>query len=211
QAVFRETIRQCANFNYTHKKQTGGAGSLPRVAGYVELMELNPAAGNEAAFENAVMGGNIPTNFIPACENGFYEALEKGSLSGNPVCGCRLVLQDGLVHSVDSSDLAFRLAVIGAFCDIYAKTKPVILEPIMKVEVVAPSEFQSAVIGGLNSRRGTITDSEVREEDFMAITEVALNDMFGYLSHLRGMTHGKGKFSMEYKVGCYVACPLYIC
>ncbi|KAH9946761.1 elongation factor G mitochondrial [Amylocystis lapponica] len=197
--AFRETITQRANFNYTHKKQTGGAGQFGRVAGYVEPMELDPATGKDVAFENVVMGGNIPTNFIPACEKGFYEALEKGSLSGNPVCGCRLVLQDGLAHSVDSSDLAFRLAVIGAFRDIYAKTKPVILEPIMKVEVVAPSEFQSAVIGGLNSRRGTITDSEVREEEFTAIAEVALNDMFGYSSHLRGVTQGKGEFSMEYK------------
>ncbi|KAF9808124.1 hypothetical protein IEO21_07978 [Rhodonia placenta] len=197
--AFRETITQRADFHYTHKKQTGGAGQYARVIGYVEPMEPDPKTGKDVAFENFVMGGNIPSSYIPACEKGFYEALEKGSLSGNPVSGSRLVLQDGLAHSVDSSELAFRLAVIGAFREIYAKTKPVILEPIMKVEVVAPSEFQSAVIGGLNQRRGTITDSEVREDEFTAIAEVALNDMFGYSSHLRGVTQGKGEFSMEYK------------
>ena len=130
---------------------------------------------------------------------GFYEALEKGSLSGNPVCGTRLVLNDGLAHSVDSSELAFRLATIGAFREVYSAARPIILEPIMTVEVVAPSEFQSAVIGGLNQRRGTIVDSEVREDEFTATAEVALNDMFGYSSHLRGVTQGKGEFSMEYK------------
>ncbi|CCM02742.1 uncharacterized protein FIBRA_04849 [Fibroporia radiculosa] len=197
--AFRETITQRADFHYTHKKQTGGAGQYARVIGYVEPMEPDPKTGKDVAFENFVMGGNIPSSYIPACEKGFFEALEKGSLSGNPICGSRLVLQDGLAHSVDSSELAFRLATIGAFREIYAKTKPVILEPIMKVEVVAPSEFQSAVIGGLNQRRGTITDSEVREDEFTAIAEVALNDMFGYSSHLRGVTQGKGEFSMEYK------------
>ena len=109
------------------------------------------------------------------------------------------MLNHGLAHSVDSSELAFRLATIGAFREVYNAAKPIILEPIMTVEVVAPSEFQSAVIGGLNQRRGTIVDSEVREDEFTAIAEVALNDMFGYSSHLRGITQGKGEFSMEYK------------
>jgi elongation factor G len=129
------------------------------------------------------------------------------------------VLKDGAFHAVDSSELAFRNATIGAFREAYKNTKPVILEPIMTVEVVAPSEFQSmsqlcllgqtltssigAVIGGLNQRRGTIIDSEVRDEEFVCIAEVALNDMFGYSSQLRGATQGKGEFSMEYKV-CYV-------
>jgi len=99
----------------------------------------------------------------------------------------------------EATELAFRLATIGAFREAFLKTKPVILEPIMTVEVVAPVEFQSAVIGGLNARRGTIIDSEVREDEFTAIAEVALNDMFGYSSQLRGATQGKGEFSMEYK------------
>ena len=129
-------------------------------------------------------------------------------------------MKDGAFHAVDSSELAFRLAAIGAFREAFLKTKPVILEPIMTVEVVAPVEFQSAsfpflfllvvlvlntygegaVIGGLNARRGTIIDSEVREDEFTAVADVALNDMFGYSSQLRGATQGKGEFSMEYKV-----------
>ncbi|CAL1701831.1 unnamed protein product [Somion occarium] len=197
--AFRETISQRADFHYTHKKQTGGAGQFARVIGYIEPMEKDEETGKDVAFENSVIGGNIPTNYIPGCEKGFYEALEKGSLSGNPISGCRLVLTDGAFHSVDSSELAFRLAIIGAFREAFAKAAPLILEPIMTVEVVAPSEFQSAVIGGINQRRGTIVDSEIREDEFTAIAEVALNDMFGYSSALRGVTQGKGEFSMEYK------------
>ena len=100
--------------------------------------------------------------------------------------------------------MAFKLAAVGAFREAFAKAGPTILEPIMTVEVVAPAEFQSAVIGGLNQRRGAIVDSEVREDEFTVIAEVALNDMFGYSSHLRGITQGKGEFSMEYKVCCRV-------
>lgn len=197
--AFRETIMQRAEFNYTHKKQTGGAGQFARVIGYIEPMEYSEDLGRDVDFVNVVMGGNVPTNFIPAVEKGFYEALEKGSLSGNPITGCCFVLKDGAFHAVDSSELAFRNATIGAFREAYKNTKPVILEPIMTVEVVAPSEFQSAVIGGLNQRRGTIIDSEVRDEEFVCIAEVALNDMFGYSSQLRGATQGKGEFTMEYK------------
>ncbi|KAF4622091.1 hypothetical protein D9613_009446 [Agrocybe pediades] len=199
QVAFRETITGRAEFSYTHKKQTGGAGQYAKVIGHIEPMEVDPETGKDVAFESVVMGGNIPTNFIPAVEKGFYEALEKGSLSGNPITGCRLVLKDGAFHAVDSSELAFRLATIGAFREIYRNAKPVILEPIMTVEVVAPVEFQSQVIGGLNTRRGTIIDSEVRDDEFTAIAEVALNDMFGYSNQLRGSTQGKGEFSMEYK------------
>ncbi|KAG5335867.1 Elongation factor G, mitochondrial [Termitomyces sp. Mn162] len=201
--AFRETITQRAEFTYTHKKQTGGAGQFAKVIGHIEPMERDPETGKDVEFENVVMGGTIPTNFIPAVEKrirkGFYEALEKGSLSGNMVTGCRFVLKDGAFHAVDSSELAFRLATIGAFREAYRTARPVILEPIMTVEVIAPVEFQSAVIGSLNTRRGTIVDSEVRDDEFTAIAEVALNDMFGYSNQLRGVTQGKGEFSMEYK------------
>ncbi|EDR02488.1 uncharacterized protein LACBIDRAFT_295443 [Laccaria bicolor S238N-H82] len=197
--AFRETITQRADFAYTHKKQTGGAGQYAKVVGYIEPMEPDPETGKDVAFESVVMGGNIPTNFIPAIEKGFYEALEKGALSGNAIFGCRFVLKDGAFHAVDSSELAFRLATIGAFREAFKMAKGVILEPIMNVEVVAPVEFQSQVIGGLNTRRGTIVDSEVRDDEFTAAAEVALNDMFGYSNQLRGSTQGKGEFSMEYK------------
>ncbi|TEB26712.1 elongation factor G, mitochondrial [Coprinellus micaceus] len=197
--AFRETITRRAEFNFTHKKQTGGAGQYAKVSGFIEPMEVDPETGKDVAFENVVMGGNIPTNFIPAVERGFYEALEKGTLTGNPISGVRFVLKDGAFHAVDSSELAFRLAAIGAFREAFKQAAGIILEPVMTVEVVAPSEFQSQVIGGLNTRRGTIVDSEVRDDEFTAVAEVALNDMFGYSNQLRGSTQGKGEFSMEYK------------
>jgi elongation factor G len=196
--AFREAITQRAEFAYTHKKQTGGAGQFGRVVGYIEPMERDEESGQDIAFENWVTGGNIPAGYIPAVEKGFREALERGALSGHQITGCRFVLQDGAAHAVDSSELAFRLAAIGAFKEAFAKARPVILEPIMTVEVVAPVEFQGAVIGGLNQRRGTIIDTEVRDEEFTVTAEVSLNDMFGYSSQLRGMTQGKGEFSMEY-------------
>ncbi|KAG6856205.1 Elongation factor G, mitochondrial [Tephrocybe sp. NHM501043] len=197
--AFRETITQRSEFNYTHKKQTGGAGQFAKVVGYIEPMERDAETGKDVEFENVVMGASIPTNFIPAVERGFYEALEKGTLSGNTITGCRFVLKEGAFHAVDSSELAFRLATIGAFREAYKAARPVILEPIMTVEVIAPVEFQSSVIGSLNTRRGTIVDSEVRDDEFTAVAEVALNDMFGYSNQLRGSTQGKGEFSMEYK------------
>ncbi|TFK22494.1 elongation factor G, mitochondrial [Coprinopsis marcescibilis] len=197
--AFRETITQRADFNFTHKKQSGGAGQFARVIGFIEPMEIDPETGKDVAFENIVVGGNIPSNFIPAVEKGFYEALEKGSLTGNPISGVRFVLKDGAFHAVDSSELAFRLATIGAFREAFKQANAIILEPVMTVDVVAPSEFQSNVIGGLNTRRGTIVDSEVRDDEFTAVAEVALNEMFGYSNQLRGSTQGKGEFSMEYK------------
>ncbi|KAF8129013.1 elongation factor G mitochondrial [Boletus edulis] len=197
--AYRETITERAEFYHTHKKQTGGAGQFARVIGHVEPIPFDPENGQDREFVNTVMGGNIPHNYIPACEKGWFEALEKGTLSGNPIVGARMVLQDGSYHVVDSSELAFRIATIAAFREIYSKTKPMILEPLMTVEVVAPGEFQAAVIGSLNARRGTILDSEVRDEEFTCTAEVPLNDMFGYSSQLRGVTQGKGEFSMEYR------------
>ncbi|KAF7967121.1 hypothetical protein HWV62_35752 [Athelia sp. TMB] len=197
--AFRETITQRAKFSYTHKKQTGGSGQFARVIGYIEPMEADPETGKDVEFENQVMGGTVPEQYIPGVENGFMEALEKGTLSGNPITGVRLVLEDGAFHAVDSSELAFRSATIYAFREAFRQAKAIILEPIMNVEVVAPAEFQSAVIGGVNSRRGQIMDSEVRDDEFVCTAEVALNDMFGYSNQLRGATQGKGEFSMEYK------------
>jgi elongation factor G len=144
QVAFRETVTERAEFSYTHKKQTGGAGQYARVIGHIEPMETDAESGKDVEFESVVMGGNVPSNYIPAVEKGFYEALEKGTLSGNRISGVRMVLRDGAFHAVDSSELAFRLASIGAFREAFLKTKPVILEPIMTVEVVAPVEFQSA-------------------------------------------------------------------
>ncbi|EJD00585.1 elongation factor G, mitochondrial [Fomitiporia mediterranea MF3/22] len=199
QVAYRETPTQRAEFTYTHKKQTGGAGQFARITGYIEPMERDPETGREKEFENVVMSGNIPEQFIPGVEKGFYEALRKGNLCGAPITGIRFVLKDGSYHVVDSSELAFRLCAIAGIRENYLNSRPVILEPIMTVEVVAPVEFQSNVIGGITSRRGTILDSEVRDDEFTVTAEVALNDMFGYSSQLRGQTQGKGEFSMEYK------------
>ncbi|PKI83502.1 Elongation factor G, mitochondrial [Malassezia vespertilionis] len=197
--AFRETIGESASFNYTHKKQTGGAGQFGRVIGRIEPMRPDEDTGKDTAFENNVVGGNIPSGYIPACEKGFNDALEKGALSGYPVCGVRFMLEDGAAHSVDSSELAFRLATASAFREAFRNAAPVILEPKMTVEIVAPVEFQGAVIGALNQRKGSIEDTEVREDEFTITAEVSLNDMFGYSSQLRGLTQGKGEFSMEYK------------
>ncbi|GAA5813733.1 Elongation factor G, mitochondrial [Mucor flavus] len=197
--AFRETITQAAKFNYTHKKQSGGSGQYGRVMGQLEPMEKDEETGKDISFENRVIGGNIPSNFIPACEKGFNDALDKGPLIGHPVNGVRMVLEDGASHAVDSSELAFRIATKNAFHEAFAKAKPTILEPIMNVAITAPIEFQGSVIGGLNKRKGTVVDTEIQEDYFNVIADVPLNDMFGYSTELRSATQGKGEFSMEYK------------
>ncbi|KGB78242.1 elongation factor G, mitochondrial [Cryptococcus deuterogattii 99/473] len=197
--AFRETITEAAKFNYTHKKQSGGSGQFGRVIGSIEPMETDPDTGKDTAFENRIIGGNIPNQFIPAIQKGFQEALDRGLITGHPITGCKFILDDGSAHAVDSNELAFRLAAIGAFREAFNKAKPVVLEPVMTVEIVAPIEFQGNVIGAINQRKGTIVDTEVRDDEFTLTAEVALNDMFGYSSQLRGMTQGKGEFSMEYK------------
>jgi len=196
--AFRETITSDAPFLYTHKKQTGGAGQYGKVQGRVEPMEMDEETGKDTAFQSIVTGGNIPAAYIPAVEKGFRDALERGPLTGHPVTGCKFILEDGAAHVQDSSELAFRLAGQGAFREAFAKATPVVLEPVMKVEIIAPIEFQGSVIGGINQRKGTIVDTETREDEFTLLAEVSLNDMFGYSSQLRGMTQGKGEYSMTY-------------
>lgn len=143
QVAYRERPTQRWEFAYTHKKQSGGAGQFARIVGFVEPMERDEETGKEVEFENVVMSGNIPEQYIPGIEKGFNEFLQKGNLCGAPVTGMRFVLKDGLSHVVDSSELAFRLCTVAGIRENYANTRPVILEPIMTVEVVAPVEFQS--------------------------------------------------------------------
>ncbi|KAF9910672.1 Elongation factor G, mitochondrial [Linnemannia zychae] len=197
QVAFREAITDGSKFNYTHKKQSGGSGQYGRVQGYIEPAEIDED-GKDAFFESRVVGGNIPTNFIPACEKGFREGMQKGFLIGHPITGVRMVLEDGAAHAVDSSELAFKIATLNAFKEAYMKSSPVIMEPIMKVDVTAPIEFQGTVIGGINKRKGTIVDTESGEDYFSCVAEVSLNAMFGYASEIRGQSQGKGEFSMEY-------------
>jgi len=191
--AYRETITQRAEFDYTHKKQTGGAGQFGRVAGYME-----PVQNEDFVFENKVVGGAIPTQYISACEKGFRKCMLKGPKMEYPVTGIRVVINDGASHSVDSSDMAFQAAARHAFLQGYAKAKSVIQEPIMKVVVETPTEFQGAVMSTLNQRRAMIVGSQ-DEGPFSEIeAQVPLSEMFGYSTDLRSVTKGQAQFTMEF-------------
>jgi len=193
QVAYREAISQRAEFNYTHKKQTGGAGQYGRVSGFME-----PSETEAFEFVNQIKGGVIPTEYIPALEKGFHSCLEKGLLLEYPVLGMKVTINDGNYHPVDSSELAFRQAAVGAFRQAYLNAKPVILEPIMKVSVECPSDFQGNVMGSISQRRGMIVSSA---EDGVFTTidaEVPLSEMFGYATTLRSLTQGKAEFTMEF-------------
>lgn len=192
--AYRETITRKAEFNYTHKKQTGGSGQFGRVMGYVEPCE------EEFEFVNKVTGGRIPTQFISSCEKGFHGSMVKGPKMEFPITGVRVVLEDGAYHAVDSSEMAFQSAARGGFKEGYLKAKPVIHEPIMKVVIETPNEFQGSCMGLINQRRGIIQGSQ--EEGVMSVIEsiVPLSEMFGFSTILRSATQGKAQFSMEFSV-----------
>lgn len=193
QVAYRETITKRAEFNYTHKKQTGGSGQFGRVAGYLEPMEEG-----DYEFEDKIVGGVIPREFISSCDKGFTKSMAKGTLSGSPITGVRCVVNDGAYHAVDSSDVAFQMASQGAFREGYAKAGAVIMEPIMKVAVEGPSEFQGSVMGSINQRRGMIIGT-MEEGTYTVIeAEVPLSEMFGYSTVLRSLTQGKAEFTMEF-------------
>jgi elongation factor G len=196
---YREAITQRADFNYTHKKQTGGSGQYARVAGYMEPIP-DPEEGEDALeyeFIDEIKGGAIPTEYIPSCDKGFQTAMKKGTQIGFPVRGVRCVINDGAWHPVDSSDMAFQTAALNAFREAYTKAKPVILEPIMKVEVTAPTEFQGSLFASINQRRGIIVSSTEDHAMCTVYAEVPLSEMFGYSTTLRSLTQGKGEFTME--------------
>ncbi len=199
EVAYREAISQRADFNYTHKKQTGGSGQYARVAGYIEptvaVSEDEPAKDYE--FVDEIKGGAIPNEYIPSCDKGFQAAMKKGSQIGFPVIGVKVVINDGAWHPVDSSDMAFQTAAIGAFREAFEKAKPVILEPVMKVEVEGPSEFQGNIFGSINQRRGIIVSSTEDNNQCQVIAEVPLSEMFGYSTVLRSLTQGKAEFTME--------------
>ena len=197
QVKYRETIVQRGEYSYTHRKQTGGSGQYGKVAGYIEPLPMDHPTGYE--FLDEIKGGAIPREFIPACDKGFQEAMHKGPRIGLPLGGVRCAVNDGNSHPVDSSEIAFRTAALMGFREAYNKAKPTILEPMMLVEVQFPEEFQGAVIGQLNQRRGAIMSTEKHETYVQAMAEVPLADMFGYSTDLRSATQGKGEFSMEFK------------
>jgi len=196
QVAYRETITQKGEFAYTHKKQTGGSGQFARVCGYLEPLPADAVQAYE--FVDDVVGGSIPREFVSAVDKGFQEAIKRGSLIGFPVVGVRAVVNDGAFHAVDSSEMAFKTAALMGFREGYSAAKPTILEPMMKVEVQAPEDFQGSVVGQLNQRRGTILNTENREGYVIAVAEVPLNAMFGYSTDLRSATQGKGEFTMEF-------------
>ena len=193
QVAYREAITQRSEFNYTHKKQTGGSGQYGRVAGFME-----PGEEKNYEFVNSIKGAAIPNEFIPSCDKGFKEAIKKGSLIGFPIVNTKVTINDGQSHPVDSSDIAFQLAAIGAFREAYEKAKPVILEPIMKVEVEGPTEFQGNFFASINQRRGIISSSSEDGAFCKVEAEVPLSEMFGYSTVIRSLSQGKAEFTMEF-------------
>ncbi|MBW1819570.1 MAG: elongation factor G, partial [Deltaproteobacteria bacterium] len=193
QVAYREAITRQVDFDYIHKKQTGGAGQFGRVAGFMQ-----PSEDDAYEFDNQVKGGAIPTEYLPAVDKGFQSCLAKGPMLGFPVVGMKVTVNDGKSHSVDSSEMAFTHAAVGAFKQAYKKARPVILEPVMRVSIEGPSEYQGAVMSSINQRRGLITSS-TEDGMFTAIeAEVPLAEMFGYATVLRSLTQGKAEFTMEF-------------
>ena len=193
---YREAPTVQAAYDYKHKKQTGGAGQYGHVVG--SLGVLPEDSEENFQFKNNVVGGNIPKEYIPGCEKGFRESMAKGPLGGYQVINVEVNLDDGTYHPVDSSEMAFKQAARQAFKQAFLNSKPVILEPIMSVEVETPTEFQGTVQGDLSSRRGFLTGSDMREDFTVIQCEVPLAEMFGYSTDLRSMTQGKAGFSMEF-------------
>ena len=206
--AYRETLTQRTAYAYTHKKQTGGSGQYGKIAGYIEPLSAEEAAASAAdadrkgpagyVFVDEVVGGLVPREFIPAVDKGFRSMLEKGALIGAPVTGVRVVLDDGASHPVDSSDIAFQEAARGAWRESYQKAAPQILEPVMKVEVEGPAEFQGGVVGILLQRRGLIIGTTDADGFCRVEAEVPLAEMFGFSTVLRSGTQGKAEFTMEF-------------
>jgi elongation factor G len=193
QVAYRETITQVVHFDYTHKKQTGGAGQYARVGGFIE-----PYSEKDYEFVDSIKGGVIPSEYIPSCDKGFKACMQKGKVIGFPIVGVKCTINDGNWHPVDSSDIAFQLAAIHGFWQAYEKAKPEILEPVMKVSVEGPTEFQGNILATINQRRGIIV-STTDESNFCRVdAEVPLSEMFGYSTVLRSCTQGKAEFTMEF-------------
>jgi elongation factor G len=194
QVAYRETLGRKTEINYTHKKQTGGSGQFAEVKIIFEPVE----AGTGYSFENKVVGGSVPREFVPGVEKGLLQAKENGLLAGFPVIDFKATLVDGKYHDVDSSVLAFEIASRAAFRELREKASPKLLEPIMKVEVTTPEDYVGDVIGDLNSRRGMIQGTDQRGNAQVIIAMVPLANMFGYVNTLRSMSQGRANFHMEY-------------
>ena len=200
---YKETINKKVEFDWLHKKQTGGSGQYARVIGYIEPLteEECKEAGEVNIFKNLCVGTNIPSVYYPSCEKGTSDAMTEGAMVGCEVERVKVVLQDGASHAVDSSDMAFRTCMANALRDAMKRASATILEPVMKIEVDVPTEFQGSVVAGLNKRMGMIQSNDISEDgsSLKVIAEVPLASMFGYSTELRSSTQGKGEFSMEYE------------
>lgn len=195
QVAYRESILGSTEFDYTHKKQSGGAGQFGRVIGTLSTAENSEK--NE--FVTQIVGGKISDKFLAACAKGFEEICAKGPLTGHRVLGVKMLINDGQTHVVDSNEHAFKAATQGAFKQAFMNAQPVILEPIMNVSVTAPAEFQGNVIGLMNKVGAMVNDTENNADDFILSAECSLNLMFGFATSLRACTQGKGEFTMEFK------------
>jgi elongation factor G len=194
QVAYRETIRTATKAEGKFVRQSGGRGQYGHV-----LLQLEPAeVGKGFEFVNKVVGGSIPREYIPAAEKGIREALDSGVLAGYPVVDVKVTLYDGSYHEVDSSEMAFKIAASMGFKDGAKKAKPVLLEPIMSVEVVTPEEYMGDVMGDLNSRRGRIQSMEKRGNAQVIRAEVPLSEMFGYATDLRSKTQGRATYTMQF-------------
>jgi elongation factor G len=193
QVAYRETIRQTAEFDYTHKKQTGGSGQYARVK-----LRVEPFPGGEFEFVDEIKGGNIPKEFIPAIQKGVVEALEGGILAGYSLSDIRVAVFDGNYHDVDSSEMAFKICASICVKEACRKAKAVLLEPVMRVEVVVPDEYMGTVNGDLISRRGRLEGTEIMGGTQIIKALVPLSEMFGYATELRSRTQGRGAFTMHF-------------
>ncbi len=194
QVAYRETISKEYDIDYTHKKQTGGSGQFARVK--IKFTPLEPGSGYQ--FENTVVGGAVPKEYIPGVEKGLKASIESGVLAGFPVTDFKANLYDGAFHDVDSSTMAFEIAARAAFREGMAKAGPKLLEPIMKVEIVTPEDYMGDIIGDLNSRRGQVSGMDQRGNARVIDATVPLANMFGYVNTLRSMSQGRAQYTMVF-------------
>ena len=197
QVAYRETITaKVEKVDYTHKKQTGGSGQFAKVQ--IDIEPLGADAESGCEFVNKISGGRIPREYIPSVDAGAQEAMEYGVLAGYPLVDIKVTLKDGAYHDVDSSELAFKIAGSMAFKEAARRAKPVLLEPMMSVEVITPEDFMGDVIGDLNSRRGHIQSMDERSGARVVTAMVPLSEMFGYVGDLRSKTQGRASYSMQF-------------
>jgi elongation factor G len=194
QVAYREYLAKPVELTYTHKKQSGGSGQF----GEVKVKVIPGERGSGFQFVDEIKGGNIPREYIPSVDAGIQSALQQGVLAGFPLVGVKATLLDGAYHEVDSSEMAFKIAGSMGFKEGFKKASPVLLEPIMKVEVVTPEDYLGDVIGDLNSRRGQIQGTDTRGNAQAVEAMVPLANMFGYVNQLRSFTQGRAQYSMQF-------------